>query len=281
MSVPTRKLGANGPQVTALGLGLMGLSMAYGTKKPDSERLAFLDHAFAAGERNWDTSSSYGDCELLLGQWFKQNPGKRNEVFLATKFGSVTNPDGSRGVDNRPEWVRESCENSLRRLGTDYIDLFYCHRLSGEVPVETVVEAMAKLKAEGKVKYLGLSEVSAATLRRASKVAHIDAVQMEYSPFAMEIEHLGLLDAARETGTAIIAYSPLGRGFVNGKYRSHDDLPEGDFRRVAPRYSKENFPKNLKLVDLIHELATKKSVTAGQLTLAWLVSKFLQLSRLY
>lgn len=175
-------------------------------------------------------------------------------------------------MGNDPEYIRASIDKSLQRLGTDYVDLWYCHRLNGQVPIEKIVEVMVEQKNKGKCKYLGLSEVSAETLRRACKVHHIDAIQMEYSPFALEIEEMGVLKAARELGVAVVAYSPLGRGFLSGRYKSPDDFEEGDFRRGVPRYSKENFGKNLELVHSINYLAKKKGVSSGQLVLAWVVS---------
>jgi len=272
--LPTRQLGRNGPQVTALGFGTMGLSVYYGKPSPDEERLEVLDRAFELGLVNWDSADAYGDNELLIGNWFKRS-GKRDEIFLATKFANVWLPDGSRTIKNDPEYVREACEKSLKRLGIEAIDLYYCHRFSGKVPVEDIVGAMAELVKEGKVRYIGLSECSAETLRRAQKVHPIAAVQIEYSPFSMDIEDpkIALLKTCRELGVAVVAYSPLGRGFLTGQYKSPEDFEEGDIRRHLPRFSPENFPKNLKLVDKIAELADKKGCTAGQLTLAWLMAQ--------
>jgi aryl-alcohol dehydrogenase-like predicted oxidoreductase len=275
-TVPTRKLGKNGPQVTALGMGLMGLSAFYGKPKADSERMAFLDHIYAAGERNWDSADMYGDNEDLIGRWFKANPGKREEIFLATKFANFVDPEtGARSVRNEPEYIHEACDKSLKRLGIDCIDLFYCHRVDAKQPIEITVTEMAKLQSAGKVKYLGLSECSAETLRRACKIVHIDAVQIEYSPFTMDIEDpaIGLLQACRDLGVATVAYSPLGRGFLTGSIRSPDDFEEGDFRTFAPRFSKENFHKNLELVDTLKGLADKKGCTSGQLVLAFLMAQ--------
>ncbi|KAH0566298.1 hypothetical protein GP486_000298 [Trichoglossum hirsutum] len=209
----------------------------------------------------------------MIGEWFKRT-GKRDQVFLATKFGAVWN---GREVVMRsdPEYVRQACGKSLKRLGVDYIDLYYMHRTDKKTPIEETVRAMVELKNEGKIKYLGLSEVSAETLRRACTVHHIAAVQVEYSPFTIDIEdpQVGLLKACRELGVAVVAYSPLARGFITGRYRSPDDFGEGDFRRAVPRYSPENFPKNLKLVDQFADLAKKKGCTPGQLCLAWLLAQ--------
>jgi len=275
MSLPTRQLGKNGPQVTALGLGLMGISVFYGPKKPDSERFAFLDHAYEKGERFWDSADMYGDSEDLIGQWFKKNPEKRKDIFLATKFANFVAPDGTRSIKNEPEYVHQACEKSLKRLGVDQIDLYYCHRFSGKVPAEKVIGAMKELVDEGKVKYLGISECSAETLRRCHAVHPISAVQIEYSPFTMDIEYpnIGLLKACRELGVATVAYSPLGRGFISGSIRKPDDFQEGDFRKFSPRFAPEHFSNNLKLVDHIGELAKKKGCTPSQLTLTWLLAQ--------
>ncbi|KAG9767505.1 Aldo/keto reductase, partial [Aureobasidium melanogenum] len=272
--LPTRKLGKNGPEVTAIGFGTMGLSAFYGTPKPDEERYALLDHIYQSGELFWDTADMYGDSEDLLGRWFKRNPGAREKIFLATKFANYQDPKtGERSVRNEPEYIREACERSLKRLGVDHIDLYYCHRLQADQPIEITVKVMKELQDAGKVKYLGLSECSADSLRRACKVAHIDAVQMEYSPFSLEIEDYGLLQACRELGVATVAYSPLGRGFLTGAIKSPDDFEEDDFRRLAPRFSPENFPKNLKLVNEIKNLAEQKGCTPGQLVLAFLLAQ--------
>jgi aryl-alcohol dehydrogenase-like predicted oxidoreductase len=276
MSLPTRKLGARGPEVTALGYGLMGLSAFYGKPKPDTERMALLDHIFASGARNWDSADMYGDSEDLLGRWFAANPGKREQIFLATKFANYVDPKTQeRRVRNEPEYIRSAIEKSLKRLGLPYVDLYYVHRVDAKQPIEVTMRVMQELKREGKIKYIGLSECSAETLRRACKVEHVDAVQIEYSPFTMDIEYsnIGLLKACRELGVATVAYSPLGRGFLTGTLKSPDDFEEGDFRSFAPRFSKENFHKNLELVDGLKKIADKKSCTTGQLVLAWLMSQ--------
>ncbi|KAH6639134.1 NADP-dependent oxidoreductase domain-containing protein [Boeremia exigua] len=271
MSIPTAPLGRNGPQVTRLGFGLMGLSIAYGTLKPDSERLALLDQAYALGELSWDSSDLYGDNEDLLGKWFAANPSKRKDIFLATKFGIS---QGGAVVDSSPEYCLDACAKSLARLGVECIDLYYCHRVDQKTPIERTVEAMVQLKNEGKIKYLGLSEVSSDTLRRAYKVHPISAVQVEYSPFALEIEkQIDLLKTCRELGVAVVAYSPLNRGMLTGAFKGPEDFEEGDFRSYAPRFSKENFPKNLKLVKQLSTIAEKKGCSPGQLTLAWLMAQ--------
>lgn len=217
----------------------------------------------------------YGDNEDLLGKWFQANPGKREHIFLATKFANRRDKDGNPAVDSSPEYCKQACNTSLKRLGLPHVDLFYAHRLDGKTPVERTVRAMAELKNEGKIKYLGLSECSSDSLRRAHAVHPITAVQIEYSPFALDIENpqIDLLKTCRELGVAVVAYSPIGRGMLSGTLRSPDDFEEGDFRRFAPRFSKENFPKNLKLVDQIAGFAKEKGVTPAQLTLAWLLAQ--------
>ncbi|KAH6639464.1 aldo/keto reductase-like protein [Boeremia exigua] len=272
MSLPTAQLGRNGPQVNRLGLGLMGLSSFYGASKPDEERLEVLTQAHALGERFWDSSDLYGDNEVLLGKWFAANKDKRGDIFLATKFAV---DQKTYQVDSSPEYAKKCCIASLERLGISQIDLYYCHRVDGKTPIEKTVEAMVELKEEGKIKYLGLSEISSATLRRAHAVHPISAVQVEYSPFALEIEskQIDLLATCRELGVAVVAYSPLCRGILGGALKSPADFAQDDFRRFMPRFSAENFPKNLKLVDQITEVAKSKGIEASQLTLAWLLAQ--------
>lgn len=194
-------------------------------------------------------------------------------MFLATKFGNVRDPNtGKHSVCNTPEYIRQQCYQSLERLRTSHIDLYYMHRADKDQPVEITVKAMKELQDAGKVKHLGLSEVSADTLRRACKIAHIDAVQMEYSPFSLEIEKLGLLSACKELGVAIVAYAPLGKGLLTGTIRSPSDLDQGDMRRLFPRFSEENFHKNIELVDRLKAIADRKACTTSQLVLAWLMA---------
>ena len=221
-----------------------------------------------------DPFDRYADSEDLIGKWFART-GKRSEIFLATKFANIVDKDGNRSVRNDPAYVKTACAKSLSRLGIPTIDLYYCHRVDGVTPIEKTVEAMVQLKNEGKIKYLGLSEVSSATLRRAHKVHPISAVQIEYSPYAMDIEspQIALLKTCRELGVAIIAYSPLGRGMLTGAYKSPADFEEGDFRKFAPRFSAENFPKNIQLAEQIGVIARKKGCTPGQLCLAWLMAQ--------
>ncbi|CAF3444471.1 unnamed protein product [Fusarium graminearum] len=274
-SLPSHPLGRNGPVVPRLGLGLMGISAFYGDAKPEAERMAFLDKAYELGECFWDTADIYGDSEELIGRWFKANPEKRDDIFLATKFANKFSEDGSLSIDSTPEYTLSACDKSLKRLGVSSVDLYYCHRLDRKTPIELTVEAMVQLKEAGKIKYLGLSECSATSLRRAHAVHPITAVQMEYSPFSLEIEssQFKLLETARELGVAVVAYSPLGRGLLSGTLRSPADFGPGDFRALLPRFTEENFPKNLALVDKIQEIAKAKGVTASQLTLAWLLAQ--------
>jgi len=248
----------------------MGLSAFYGAPKPDNERLALFDQAYNLGEHFWDSSDIYGDNEDLIGKWFAANPNKRKDIFLATKFAI-----SSGGIDSSPEYCLKACDKSLKRLGIKQIDLYYVHRLDQKTPIEKTVEAMKQLKEQGKIKYLGLSEISSDTLRRAHKVHPISAVQVEYSPFALEIEkkQIDLLKTCRELGIAVVAYSPLSRGMLSGSLKGPEDFEEGDFRAAAPRFSKENFPKNLKLVEQMSAIAKKKGVTPSQLTLAWLMAQ--------
>ncbi|KAK7459576.1 Aldo-keto reductase str7 [Stygiomarasmius scandens] len=269
MSLPPRKIG--NALVNPIGFGVMGISIvAYGSiESDDEERLKVLDAAYAKGCNHWDSANVYGDSEVLIGKWLKRT-GKRNEIFLATKFGGT--PQGIRGD---PEHVREQCLKSLERLSTDYIDLYYQHRVDSKVPIELTVGAMAELVKEGKVKYLGLSECSAEDMRRAHAVHPISAIQVEFSPFVLDIEDekLAILKTARELGITIVAYSPLARGLVTGRYRSIDDLGPDDYRRTIPKYQKENFPKIVEAVEHLQAIGTKHSATAGQVTLAWVLAQ--------
>ncbi|EPQ53765.1 Aldo/keto reductase [Gloeophyllum trabeum ATCC 11539] len=275
--LPTRKIGQD--VVTAIGYGAMGIAAFYGKPLPDEELSVglklchqFLDTLFESGCTNWDTANVYHDSEELLGKWFEKT-GRRKDIFLATKFGVARQP--GRVINGDPEYVRECIEKSLKRLRTNYVDLYYLHRADPKVPIEITVGAMAELVKEGKVRYLGLSEISSATLRRAHAVHPIAAIEVEYSPFTLDIEDekIGLLKTARELGVKIIAYSPLGRGLLTGRYKSPDDFDEGDFRRRVPRYSKENFPNILKLVDGLKAIGERHGATAGQVALAWLLAQ--------
>ncbi|KAJ7149625.1 NADP-dependent oxidoreductase domain-containing protein [Mycena filopes] len=265
----TRQIGSS--TFSAIGFGAMGISTGYGEVESDEERFKVLDAAHAAGCTFWDTANIYADSEELLGKWFKRT-GKRADIFLATKFGFL--PD--RTIDGTPENVRAAAAASFERLGVDTIDLYYLHRADAKVPIETTVGAMAELVKSGKVKHLGLSEVSASTLRRAHAVHPIAAVQVEYSPFTLDIEDpkINLLNTARELGVKIIAYSPLGRGLLTGQYKSPDDFGDRDFRKMIPRYNVNNFPNILKVADGLKAIGTKyDGASAGQVALAWLLAQ--------
>ncbi|KAJ7193038.1 NADP-dependent oxidoreductase domain-containing protein [Mycena pura] len=266
---PTRKIGNS--TFPAIGFGAMGLSTAYGPVDSDEERFKVLDAAHAAGCTFWDTADVYGDSEDLIGKWFKRT-GKRSDIFLATKFGFKL-PDLV--IDGTPAHVRAAAASSLKRLGVDTIDLFYLHRADQNTPIEVTVGAMAELVKEGKVKHLGLSEVSAGTLRRAHAVHPIAAVQVEYSPFTLDIEDpkINLLNTARELGVKIVAYSPLGRGLLTGQYKSPDDFEPDDFRRTIARYSATNFPNIVTLATGLKTIGAKHGATAGQVALAWLLAQ--------
>ncbi|KAG1859549.1 Aldo keto reductase [Suillus subalutaceus] len=270
---PTRKIGTD--DVSAIGFGAMGIGAYYGQTGSDEERFQVLDKAYELGCTFWDTANIYGDSEELIGKWFKLNPEKRSKIFLATKFGVVISGSDGRGVDGSPKYVHESFAKSQGLLGVDKVDLYYLHRPDPQTPIEETVSAMAELVKQGKVKYLGLSECTADTLRRAQKVHPIATVQVEYSPFTLDIEDskLNILNTARELGIKIIAYSPLGRGLITGQYKSPDDFESNDFRRMVPRYSKENFPNILKLADNLKRVGEQYNATAGQVALAWLLAQ--------
>ncbi|KAJ7119584.1 NADP-dependent oxidoreductase domain-containing protein [Mycena epipterygia] len=267
MAIRARKIGQ--ALVPEIGFGAMGISGVYGAVESDEERFKVLDAAYAGGSRHWDTSNVYRDSEDLIGKWFKRT-GKRSDIFLATKFG-VT-PDTSRGD---PEYVKEQATRSLSRLGVEYIDLYYQHRVDPNTPIELTVGAMAELVKEGKVKYLGLSECTARDLRRAHAVHPISALQIEYSPFVLDIEDpkVALLETAKELGVTIVAYSPLGRGLLTGRYKSPDDFEDGDFRLEIPKYSKDNFPNILKVVEELKKIGAKHNATSAQVTLAWILAQ--------
>ncbi len=267
----TRKLGTQGLVVSAQGLGCMGMSEFY-AGRDDAESVATIHRALDLGVTFLDTADMYGPHtnEVLVGRAIR---GRRSEVVLATKFGNVRGPDGAfLGVNGRPEYVRACCEGSLARLGVDAIDLYSQHRVDRSVPIEETVGAMAELVKEGKVRFLGLSEASPATIRRAHAVHPVSALQTEYSLWTRDPEE-GLLSVCRELGIGFVAYSPLGRGFLTGRFRRFEDLPEGDYRRLAPRFQGENFAKNLDVVAKVGEIAREKGCTPAQLALAWLYAQ--------
>ena len=269
----TRKLGQHGPDVSILGLGCMGMSEFYGPGD-EKESIATLERALDLGITFWDTSDVYGPHtnEELLGRVLQ---GRRDKVFLATKFGIVRDPNDptARGANGRPDYVRKSIDASLRRLKTDHVDLYYQHRVDRNVPIEETVGAMADLVKEGKVRHLGLSEAGAETIRRAAKVHPITALQSEYSLWTRDPETTGSLAACRDNGISLVAYSPLGRGFLTGAITKPEDFAEDDYRRTNPRFTGENFTKNLAIVEKVKQFAADKGCTAGQLALAWVLAK--------
>ncbi|MFJ3004019.1 aldo/keto reductase [Serratia liquefaciens] len=268
-----RKLGPTGPLVSALGLGCMGMSDFYSTAHDEQEAIATLHRALELGVTLLDTADMYGPHtnEQLIGKAIK---GKRQQVFLATKFGIVRDPanPAERGVSSRPEYIRRSVEGSLERLGVEVIDLYYQHRVDPEVPIEEVVGTMADLISEGKIRYIGLSEASVATLERAHKVHPITALQTEYSLWTRDAEQ-GVLAVCERLGIGFVPYSPLGRGFLTGAIQRPEDLDADDFRRSNPRFQGENFARNLALVEKVTELAKQKGVAPSQLALAWVLAQ--------
>jgi aryl-alcohol dehydrogenase-like predicted oxidoreductase len=266
-----RRLGTQGLEVSAMGLGCMGMSEFYGSTDED-EAVRTIRRALDLGVTFLDTADMYGPFtnERLVGRALE---GRRDVVEIATKFGNVRGEDGSRlGIRGDAEYVREACDASLERLGVDHIDLYYQHRVDKEVPIEETVGAMKELVDAGKVRYLGLSEASPETIRRAHAVHPISALQTEYSLWSRDPE-ASILPTVRELGIGFVAYSPLGRGFLSGRFRSPSDFPEDDFRRHHPRFQGENFERNIQLVERVEEMAAERGVSAGQLALAWVLHR--------
>jgi aryl-alcohol dehydrogenase-like predicted oxidoreductase len=266
-----RALGTQGLVVSALGLGCMGMSEFYGPAD-EKEAITTIHRALEEGVSFLDTADMYGPFtnERLVGKAIK---GRRNEVVLATKFGNERQPDGTWvGVNGKPEYVRAACDASLERLGVETIDLYYQHRVDPTVPIEETVGAMAQLVRAGKVRFLGLSEAAPATIRRAHATHPISALQTEYSLWTRDPED-GILQTVRELGIGFVAYSPLGRGFLTGRFRRPEDFAGGDYRPNSPRFQGENFDKNLEFVTRIEGIASKMKITPGQLALAWLLAK--------
>jgi len=277
---PTRRLGKDGPAVSAIGFGTMGIGVWYGEPRTDEQAQELLTCALDCGQNLWDTSDCYGKAEQAIGSWFAKYPERRSEVFLCSKFGACNFTKTL--VDDfipesDPRYVKFALYRSLYMLKTDYIDLYYQHRVDPAVPIEVVMEALRDPLERGIIRWIGLSECSADTLRRAKAVKGVGekiiATQVEFSPFSLDIYHNGFAETAKELGVSVVAYAPLGRGLFSGRYRSRADFEEGDCRLFLPRWTEENFPKNLILVDQIKEIADRLNTTVSQVTLAWILAQ--------
>ena len=269
----TRQLGHRGPYVSSIGLGCMGMSDFYTTGVDEREAIATLHRAVELGVTLFDTADMYGPYtnEELLGRALR---GKREGLYLASKFGLVRSSDPhTRGVNGRPEYVRQSVDGSLKRLDTDYLDLYYQHRIDPEVPIEETIGAMAELVKAGKVRHIGISEASAETIQRAHAVHPLAAVQSEYSLWSRDPEQNGVLATCQRLGIAFVAYSPLGRGFLTGELKSPEDFAADDYRRFSPRFQADNFNRNLVLVERVKALASDKGISASQLALGWVLAQ--------
>lgn len=270
MSMQIRSLGRTGVQLSAIGFGCMGSVGWYGERNDDEARATLLD-AIDRGINHFDTAASYqgGENERFLGATIK---GRRDRVFIATKYGITRRPDGTLVIDNRPASLQQACESSLKRLDVEHVDLFYLHRIDRSVPIEESVGALSKLVADGKIRHIGLSECSVTTLRRAHAVHPIAAVQNEYSLWTRDPES-AVLPACRELGVSLVAYSPLGRGFLAGNFRDLNELPKDDNRQSQPRFQHANVEHNLKIADLVRDFAGRKGCTPAQLAIAWLLAQ--------